>query len=487
MRKRLLVAGAALLLAAAAALGVGFVLRSQAERNWRAALNELEQGLGPDASVTYASLEVALFARGGTVHGLSVSAPGSTRPFALTIGRIDAEGLSLDGAGALNVEASLARDLVLDTEQGRWRSERLLLDGLVVRLGPTEGPEARGRQLSFEQGRVEQIAFDGSIVLPERQASTADPAPAAGRMAMPERAAPTAELARAELAELENGRLGQLRFEALSLTGGEDERLQIARGNLGDLDLVGLVSALRGQEIPEQPLVGRILLEDGRVRDQADELHFASLTAEERAEGGNLWQSLVVEGMTFLGAAPFDERFWSGIEQAGYGRGVRLQFETVLQREVGRIDLRSFLLELPEAVSVELTGELLGVEEAVTAAGPGLLGPAAGGVRLVSAGLTVIDSGGLDTVLTGLARGQGMTGRQLRQVAAFRVAEALRQGQIPRQVGLAVQEFLAGPGRLEITVQPAEPVGLLTVAMLGGAPDEAAERLGITAENKPSD
>lgn len=193
-----------------------------------------------------------------------------------------------------------------------------------------------------------------------------------------------------------------------------------------------------------------------------------------------------MEGLSTSESDPSLGAYWAPIETAGHGTGFRLHAVLAAAVKDDRLELRSLLVELPEAVSLELAADLRGLDLQAMAADPGRYAEIGLRASLASAGLVAIDAGGLDAVLSGVAGAQDMTARQLRQVAAFQVAEAVRQGQVPREAGMAVQEFLADPGRLELRLRPEDPAPLLALAMLAFAPDSAAKQLGITAKNGPS-
>ncbi|SME94532.1 hypothetical protein SAMN06265365_101691 [Tistlia consotensis] len=542
MRRGLLVAGAALLVVAAAAVAVGVTLRNQVEENWRVALDQLQERLGPGAEVSYRSLDVALFARGGTVHGLEISAPALEDPFTLTVATLSAKGLVIEGSEGLRFHSGAAEGVVVATDWGRWRIDRVALREMVFDDSPATGPETWTGRLSFDSGSVEQISFDRSGAVnpaqpfvehvpgtfkirkpppPDQTASLPDqrqdeslaPPPgetpadqgaaggtpsdkpdatpgegaAAGQPAPAPPPSLRGSLAHAELGQLVRGRLATLHFERMAVDETESRRLEVAQGGLTDLDLTLIASGQLGDLIPPRAPAGTMRLEDVRLHDDKVDLRLASLAIEDRTVDENLRQEMTLDGLTFSGQDPALARFWAPIEAAGYGPGFRLHSVALLAPDGGEVDLRSLLLELPKAASLEVKAHVLKLNEDQLLEDPEALDKVAGKAKLASASLTLIDEGGLDAILTGPAGEQGMTAKQLRQVAAFQVAEALRQGQMPRDLGLAVQEFLANPGRLEVEIRPSEPVPLLAFAMLAVAPDQIAEQLGIAAKATPPD
>jgi hypothetical protein len=489
MRRRLLVAGAAALLVAAGALGTGMVLRDEAEDSWRRTLDQLEGSLGPDATISYGALEVALFARGGTVRDLAVAAPGLQEPFTLTVDELVAEGLVPEGAAGLRLASGSARGLELTTRQGRWQLERLTLERMVIDDSTLSGPQAWTRRLGFEAGRLEQLSFDRTRALPAAAPPVDAPEPAGVVPAAPPGGTGLAgSLARADLGTLEDGYLSRLRFERLLLDAGEARQLAVAHGGLEGLDLSLVVSGLAGRLLPARLVLEDLRLEGGTLRGDGSEVAFASLVAGQSAggEAGGVVSELTVEGLTTSASDPALGAYWAPIETAGHGTGFRLHGVLLTEVEAGRLELRSLLVELPEAASLELAADLRGLDLRAAVAEPGRFAEIGLRGSLASAGLVAVDAGGLDAVLSGAAGVQGMTARQLRQVAAFQVAEALRQGQVPRDVGMAVQDFLADPGRLEIRLRPEDPAPLLALAMLALAPEQAAEQLGITATSGPA-
>ncbi|MEX2630780.1 MAG: hypothetical protein WD341_12645 [Tistlia sp.] len=491
MRRRQLAVGAALLVLALVALGSAAVLRDRAERGWLTALDRLEASLGAGAEVSYGALDVALFSRGGKVRELSISAPGHPDPFTLTVAELSAGGLAQEGAAGLRLRSGSARNLELVTPRGRWRIDRLALKRLVVHDSPLGGLGDWPRRLAFESGQIEQLSFDRTAALPEVAGSEAPMTGPAGEAESlpapaPRRATgPIGSLARAELGRLADGRLARLRFDRLLLEAAAARRLEVARGGAEGLDLARLATAAAGGGLPADLFLEHARLEGGSLREQGSEAGFASLVFEQSPEGDALRSRLAVDGLTTNASDPRLGGYWAPIETAGHGRGFRLQAVLTTEPGSGRFEIRPLLLELPTAASLELALELSDLDLETLAEDPLAFAETGLRSRLASARLVLVDEGGLDAILAGPAGDQGMTARQLRQVAAFQVAEALRQGQVPRAVGVAVQEFLADPGRLEIRVEPADPVPLVVLAMLGLAPDQAAEQLGITASSEP--
>lgn len=459
MRKRLKVAIAAALVVAVA-VGLGIFLKGEAERNWRLALERLEQGLGPGAEVRYGELDLDLFALGGRVRALTIEAPGLPEPFELAVEELRARGLAAEGEAGIRFDSGTAAGLTLDMPEGRWQVARVELEDFAFAGSPGVPLGQQLEALSLSSGTVENISF-------EQLAEPVDPL--------------VGELARLELGRIAEAVVESLRFERLALDQGREQHLELERGGLDGLSLTQLAGLAEGAALPGRPLAAHSRLEGLLLRDDEAEFRFASLEATESLAAGDLRQELTVEGLTFQGT-PLLGSFWPPIQQAGFEPAFRLHGVTTLTPEDGHLRLESLLLEVPEAASLELALEVLGLTEQPLPPDSETLEAEAAALRLVSASVTLVDSGGLDVVLTGPAAGQGMTAQQLRQVAAFQVVEAMRQGVLPREIGLALQAFLAEPGRLEIRLQPEQPAPLLSAALFAFAPQLAVEQFGVSAE-----
>lgn len=484
MQRRLVVAGAALLVVGIAALASAAALRSQTEQTIAGSLDQLEKALGGGATVRYARLEVALFGRGGTLHGLVVEVPARQERFRLTIERLQARGLAEEGAQGLRLDSGSAEGLVLVSGSGRWSAGRILLERAQLDDTLLSGPEAMARRLSFRTARVEGAAFARAAAPGPAPDAAAEPPAGFGPVAA-DRPRLEVALAQAEFGDLRQGKLERLRFERLDVEDGRGRQAVVAHGGLEGLDGLLLVSALAGQLLPSHPLFRALRLETVQLFEAGSELRIASVTAGQQPEGEALASEIALEGVTARDDDPRLGRLWQPIRRAGYGAGFSIRASAETTPERGQLRLRSLRVELPEAASLELRAELDGFAESLPPTHLEMLGETGLRARLVSADLVVVDAGGLDAILAGPAGEQGMTARQLRQIAAFRVAEALRLGQVPRDFGVAVQEFLAEPGRLEVRLAPDEPLPLLAFTLFALSPERAAERFRLTALSSP--
>ncbi len=491
MRRRLTAIGVAALVAGAVALAGYLVLRDRIESNWSNSLAQLQAALGPGASVTYGSLAIGAFTSSGTVEGLSISAPNHTTPFSVTVEELVADGLASEGGDGFRIDDASARGLVVATPYGTLRAERAEAEDLVVDDSVMRGPIAWSRRIALRSAEFGLLSYEPTAVYPPAGeptagADTGGDAPAEAGGAAAAAAAPKLEVAELSLDALDSGLLDSLRFERLTLAGPEGLAGDVARGGLRRLDLTLLASGLAGRLMPARVVLEALRLEEASLRDPERRVRVASLDMEVRPDSGELRQELTVEGLHFELPEPVFAGFWEPIREAGYPAGFRVELRT-RTAGTGQFEVETLRAELPEAAWLEATALLDGLKPLDLVGAPDLVVPALLRSRLGAASLTLVDEGGLDTLLEGPAAAQGMTARQLRQVAAFRVAEALRQGQLPRDFGVAVQEFLTDPGRLVVRAQPGQPVPLIALGMLVLTPERTAESLGLSARNQPAD
>src|SRR5690606_17235605 len=127
----------------------------EAERNWRLALERLEQGLGPGAEVRYGELDLDLFALGGRVRALTIEAPGLPEPFELAVEELRARGLAAEGEAGVRFDSGTAAGLTLDMPEGRWQVARVELEDFAFAGSPGVPLGQQLEALSLSSGTVE--------------------------------------------------------------------------------------------------------------------------------------------------------------------------------------------------------------------------------------------------------------------------------------------------------------------------------------------
>lgn len=181
--------------------------------------------------------------------------------------------------------------------------------------------------------------------------------------------------------------------------------------------------------------------------------------------------------------APADmAAYMAGLGYQDVALNLRLAAEVDLQSQ--RLLLRELALDSPQMGSLQLGLELSGfrIDPAKLSRMPlwSLL-LAQRSVALVAAKLTYRDASLAGRLLADQARRGGMSTQDFTKELIARIAAAARDlGPGVDSLAAALTTFLRQPGQLQVSLSPAQPLGLLGIALL--KPREVAERLGITAQ-----
>jgi hypothetical protein len=408
------------------------------------AVGRLRRLLGPDATLTYGNVEVTDPARGTVrLSGVTITADDTpTRIETLTL-----DDLRDDGLGEAD-----ARNLTRRDGDTSLSIERAQVAGLTVRA-PAPGEPRQPDLVTLDSLRFEGVRVqDGD--------------------------ASDFRLAQAALEDYGPGRQSRISLSGLELRlkpGEWVDQVRLERAVLRGMDLATIGTAAANDQ--PLPLAGRFTLEledmaashNGQPVGSLGSLRMSSDQPESGTGTGTLaLRALRVDPMPGL------DRVLQGL---GYPF---LLFDLTAD---SRYDPASGRLEL---TSLSLAGrDLATLALAMTLDGAGaeaLLQQDFSDLRLVSAGLRLIDQSLFSRVLAQQSRERQIPAAQLRQQYASIAAGALSAPALTA-VREAVQRFIRGQAQeVELTLRPPRPVALQELQQNPPAnPAEAAQRLGLGA------
>lgn len=408
-----------------------------------AVVARLRRLLGPGTALTYRNAEVTDPARGSVrLAGVSIT-PSGGRP--MRMDSLVLDDLRDDGLG----EAE-ARNLELRDGETTLRVSVARIAGLTVRA-PAAGQPQRPDLVTLDTLRLEGVVVDqgqeGSFRLTE-----------------------------AALQDYGPGRQTAITLNGMELRlkpGEAVERVTLRRAALRGADLARIATALAADQPP--PTTGRMVVEVEEIAASAGGRPVGSLAAfrlsSDQPETGMGSGTLALRALRLEAAGALAD----GMRRLGYPF---LQFDLTADSRYdpqgGRLELGSISLSGRDMATLAIASVLEG------ASASAMQRQDMSGLRLVSAGLRLIDQGLLGKLLASQARETRQSEQQLRAQWSAMAATMLASPGLA-QLREAVQKLIGGQAReLALTLAPAEPLRLDEFSTLAD-PEAAARRLGLSA------